>query len=161
MPRPSGNEIGQRGEALFIALLTKPVGRGRFLFRPQFLGDKWPNVDFIVELLGAGASTPYFFVQVKTTRNGYTKKEHNLKIQVKRESLIKLANYPAPTYIVGIDEVAETGYILSVGKRSRRELSSLPTRYALDEANRKILWQEVKAYWGNQQRGQGKSNFTL
>ncbi len=45
------NELGQRGEALFYVLITKSYGRVKPIFRPQFLGDKWPTVDFIVELV--------------------------------------------------------------------------------------------------------------
>jgi hypothetical protein len=107
------NELGQRGEALFYVLLTKFYGREKPIFRPQFLGDKWPTVDFIIELVDAGMATHYFFTQVKTTRDGYTKKDRRLQVQVKRDDLRKLASYPAPTYIVGIDEVEETGYITS------------------------------------------------
>lgn len=147
MPEKKTNEIGQRGEALFIALLTKPVNGGKFLFRPQFLGEKWPDVDFIVELLDAGARTPYFFVQVKTTREAYTKKDNNLKVQVKLEKLKKLASYPAPVYVVGIDEVGEKGYIISGRKRWGKSLVSLPTQFPLNESNRKLLWQEVKDFW--------------
>lgn len=62
--------LGQRGEAIFNVLMTEMDSLSGPTFRPYFLGDKWPIVDFIVELVGAGAATPYFFVQVKTTRAG-------------------------------------------------------------------------------------------
>jgi hypothetical protein len=141
------NALGQRGEALFYVLITKSHGREKPLFRPQFLGDKWPTIDFIVELENAGSITPYFFVQVKTTRGGYTKKDNRLKIPIYREDMRKLALYPAPTYIVGIDEIKERGYILSANGEWLQGLSSFPTAFPLDKINQDLLWKEVKDYW--------------
>ena len=40
--------LGQRGENLFNILIT-PFHGNQPLFRPQFLGDKWPVFDFFVE----------------------------------------------------------------------------------------------------------------
>lgn len=60
--RISTDALGDRGEAIFRVLITEfdtPAGP---IFRPYFLGEKWPVVDFIVELMGAGATIPYFFV---------------------------------------------------------------------------------------------------
>lgn len=57
--------LGQRGEAIFMVLMTTFHSNYRPIFKPQFLGDKWQSVDFIVELVGAGNIVPYFFVQVK------------------------------------------------------------------------------------------------
>ena len=141
------NELGQRGEALFYVLITKSYGRVRPLFRPQFLGDKWPTVDFIVELMDAGAATPYFFVQVKTTRDGYTRKNRRLKVQIEKGDMHKLASYPAPTYIVGIDEIGEAGYIISANGEWLAGLGSLSTEHPLNETNQKLLWEEVNGFW--------------
>jgi len=113
--------IGQRGEALFFVILTKLYGRARPLFKPQFLGDKWPTVDFIVELIDSSSTVvPYFFVQVKTTQQGYTKKYRCLKIQVSARDARRLASFPAPTYVVGIDEINESAYITSTSRGSVR-----------------------------------------
>jgi hypothetical protein len=141
------NELGQRGEALFYVLITRFYGRAKPRFRPQFLGDKWPTVDFIVELMDAGDSTPYFFVQVKTTRAGYTKKERRLKVQVEQEEMCQLASYPAPTYVVGIDERGEAGYIVSANGECLERVSSLSTEYPLNERNLNLLWEEVNDFW--------------
>lgn len=65
--------IGARGEAIVTNLLTRRHGRDGPLFRPQFLGEKYPAIDFSVELVGvAGDHTPFFFPQAKTTATGYT-----------------------------------------------------------------------------------------
>jgi hypothetical protein len=151
--------IGQRGEAIFFVLMTKFHPERRRLFRPQFLGDKWPLVDYIVELENAGDIRPFFFVQVKTTREGYTRREKRLKVKVTDERVSGLTAYPAPTYIVGIDEVHETGYIVSANGENLSALSSLSIRCPLDEQNREALWMEVKTYWEAQGTSQLLSAF--
>ncbi|MEA5567091.1 DUF4365 domain-containing protein [Anabaena sp. UHCC 0399] len=139
--------LGERGEALFKLLITEFHSDAGPIFKPQFLGDKWQYIDFIVELVGTGSYIPYFFVQVKTTRKGYTKKLNRLKIQVKEQSVIGLASYPAPTYIVGIDEINETGYIVSANGENLKSLSSLSTNFLINKQNRQILWNEVNNFW--------------
>ncbi len=139
--------LGQRGEAIFVVLMTAFHSKLSPIFKPQFLGDKWQNVDFIVELVGAGASIPYFFVQVKTTREGYTKKLNRLKVKIPQGKIQGLAFYPAPTYIVGIDEIQETGYIVSANGEKLGSLSSLSTKFIINQQNREYLWNEVNNFW--------------
>jgi hypothetical protein len=139
--------LGQRGERIFEVLITKFDSDAGPIFKPQFLGDKWQYVDFIVELVGAGSYVPYFFVQVKTTRQGYTQKENRLKVKVKEESVIGIASYPAPTYIVGIDEIQEVGYLVSANGENLKSLSSLSTNFPINKQNREILWQEINNFW--------------
>jgi hypothetical protein len=151
--------IGQRGEALFFVLMTKPLPERGRLFRLQFLGDKWPLVDYIVELEDAGTIRPFFFVQVKTTTEGYTRREQRLKVKISSEQIRGLAAYPAPTYIVGIDEENETGYIVSANGENTNALSSLNTSFPLNQTNREYLWNEVKVYWETHQRPSLASGF--
>ena len=139
--------LGQRGERIFEVLITKFHLDTSPIFKPQFLGDKWQYVDFIVELVGAGSYIPYFFVQVKTTRQGYTQKENRLKVKVKEESVIGIASYPAPTYIVGIDDIREVGYLVSANGENSKSLSSLSTNFPINKQNREILWHEVNNFW--------------
>ncbi len=103
--------------------------------------------DFIVELCNAGSSTPFFFVQVKATRLGYTRRENRLKVQVSQARIRGLVSYPAPTYLVGIDDVDEKGYLVSVNGENLTSLSSLSTAFPINAPNRQQLWNEVKAYW--------------
>lgn len=142
------NILGQIGEALFYVSITRFHGRNSPVFRPQFLGDKWPAVDFVVELMNyPGQITPYFFVQVKTTRQGYTKKKKRLKVKVPAKDMQKLASFPAPTYIVGIDENTEEGYLVSANGEYLKSVSSLSTRFPINKDIQDILWQEVKDFW--------------
>lgn len=139
--------LGQRGEALLITLITKFNPDRGPMFKPQFLGDKWQYIDFFVELIGGVSVIPYFFVQVKTTREGYTKKLNRLKVKVSQEGIRGLTLYPAPTYIVGIDELRETGYIVSANGENITSMSSLCTMFPVNQANREFLWNEVNNFW--------------
>ncbi|MTJ12085.1 DUF4365 domain-containing protein [Anabaena sp. UHCC 0187] len=139
--------LGQRGEWLFNILITEFDSDAGPIFKPQFLGDKWQYVDFIVELVGAVSCVPYFFVQVKTTRRGYTKQDNRLNVKVEKKSVIGIASYPAPTYIVGIDEIQKTGYIVSANGENLKSLSSLSTEFPINKQNREILWNEVNDFW--------------
>ncbi|MBE9057420.1 MULTISPECIES: DUF4365 domain-containing protein [Sphaerospermopsis] len=152
--------LGERGEAIFKLLITEFHSAAGPIFKPQFLGDKWQYVDFIVELVGAGSYIPYFFVQVKTTRQGYTKKDNRLKVQVKKESVIGIASYPAPTYIVGIDEVQEVGYLVSANGENLTSLSSLATNFPINKHNREILWDEVNNFWSQYNNNNLASQFS-
>jgi len=153
--------IGQRGEALFFVILTKLYGRARPLFKPQFLGDKWPTVDFIVELIDyASKVVPYFFVQVKTTQQGYTKKDRRLKIQVAASDARRLASFPAPTYVVGIDEVNEIAYITSTNRRPQHGLKSLSTQFPINEQTQNALYEEVEQFWRDFSQAGTISRFT-
>ncbi len=140
------NELGQRGEAIFQALITRFWAGGLPLFRPHFLGDKCPNIDFMVELLNVSSGTPFFFVQVKTTRAGYTKKAR-LKVQLGLTDAQELAGYSVPIYVVGVDEKTETAYLSAVPADVQSGFSSLSTAYSLDEETQNALWQEVRTFW--------------
>ncbi|HST58942.1 MAG TPA: hypothetical protein VLK84_09645, partial [Longimicrobium sp.] len=122
-------------------------------------GEKWPTVDFIVELLGAGPAVPYFFVQVRTTRAGFTARQRRLKVRVSQHSLRRLGKLPAPTYVVGIDEVGEAGYIVSANGESNVRIASLPTAHPIDRRRREQLWHEVYEYWKARQMTGFRSAF--
>jgi hypothetical protein len=104
VPTNVRDAIGSRGENIFSNLISKFHSEHGPIFRPQFLGEKWPLVDFIVELVGEGRTTPYFFVQVRATRQGLTRVGRRLRVQVAEAEVRQLASYPSPTYIVGVDE---------------------------------------------------------
>ena len=66
--------IGGRGESIASMRLDRIWRTDADLpyFWPHFLGEK-KKFDFLVELVDAGLSTPFFFVQVKTTQKDYTR----------------------------------------------------------------------------------------
>ncbi|MDX2242876.1 MAG: DUF4365 domain-containing protein [Leptolyngbyaceae cyanobacterium bins.302] len=140
--------IGERGEAIFRVLLTRKHPTRSYLFdHPRFLGEKKQSIDFYVELFHEEALTPFFFVQVKSTSEGYTRKERRLKIQVSTNEIKQLAAYPTPTYIVGVDELNERGYIVAANRKQKTGFSSLCTNHPLNPDTLALVWDEVSAYW--------------
>lgn len=139
--------IGKRGEAIVMSALMDFCGNREPYFDPHFLGEKCPTFDYLVELINAGVGVPYFFVQVKTTRKGSTKKKRHLSAKVTREDVEKMVQCPLPTYVVAVDEPAQTAYIVSVHGKLEGAISSIPTAYPLNADNLRKLWQEVRDYW--------------
>jgi hypothetical protein len=147
------NALGERGEAIFKSIMLNFHGKLP-LFRVQFLGDKWPTVDFICELEGAWKnSRPFCLVQVKTTRSGYTKRDGRLKVAVKLNDALLLRGFKVPTYVVGIDEVDERAFIVAAMGRKKTRLPSLHAAHELtDPAGRRALWTEVRDFWKSTRR---------
>ena len=116
-------------------------------FDPHPLGEKCPTFDYLVELIGAGKSTPYFLAQIKATQQGHTKGMINLKVKVKASDVQVMVRCPIPTYLIGIDEPSARAYIVSIHGKLAKSISSMPTAYPLDSQNPKKLWDEVKTYW--------------
>jgi hypothetical protein len=143
------NATGERGETIFKELISKFDDNQPPRFRPGFLGDKWPTFDFLVELVDAPPPTPFFFVQVKATRQGFTQRKHRLNVQVSQDTIVAMADHPAPTYLAGIDvrDQKENGWLLAVTGHTRTRLPSLPTNHPIDKPNRTRLYDEVAAYW--------------
>lgn len=138
--------IGTRGEKIAELLLTEFRGRAQPLFHPRFLGEKMPAIDFLVELEGAEGSRPFFFAQVKTTVRGYSN-AGRLRAECSRRDLERLLLYPAPTYLIGIDEPAQRGYVVSVNSALPRRLGTVCTQYPLEGPTLELLWQEVRQFW--------------
>jgi hypothetical protein len=156
------DEIGARGEALFTAAIMNFCGRPRPYFVSHFLGDKFKSLDFLVELVGADEGAPFLFVQVKTTTQGYTKRRgRRLKVGLTREDVLRMRAYPAPTYLVGIDEVNEKAFILSIDENTRGRISGMSTEHELDCRNLKVLRDEVAAYWAARDMRVRRSAFSV
>lgn len=140
----TSDALGDRGEAILYTILTTFHG-SKPLFRPVFLGAKWAVADFAVELLGQPGA--FFLIQVKTTEQGMNTKKR-LKVSVTKERYNALASTAVPTYIVGVDNPAETAYISAALQPRKAKLSSLTTRYSLRESLvRQRLFDEVQAFW--------------
>jgi hypothetical protein len=142
----SRDDIGDRGQWLFCLLMTDLCGRDAPFFRPRFLGDKFPTFDYLVELVDHPAF--FFFVQVKTTTQGYTKDPIRLKVQVSTEDVNRMVSCPAPTYVAGIDSESGSGYLLSVNEE-REHVASLVTLFPLNCGNLQVLRDEVVGYWSS------------
>ena len=70
-----------------------------------------------------------------------------------------MALYPAPTYVIGIDEPQEKAYVIAVVTSMRKKISSLRTAHPLNCDTLKLLWDEVRDYWKDKDMGLEKSVF--
>jgi hypothetical protein len=66
---------------------------------------------------------------------------------VRRQRVRQLVSYPAPTYIVGVDEREEKAYIVSANGENLTAMSSMSTRFPMNKRNRSALWTEVNEFW--------------
>lgn len=142
------DSIGERGEAIVANLLTRRHRRPQPYFRPQFLGGKYPTIDFIVELLDAdGPHTPFFLAQVKATSTGFNGRGQ-LKVRVPERVMTSLVKYPAPTYIIGVDEQDERAFIMAAIVGGIARIPSMPITHPLAKQQTLIaLHEEVSDFW--------------
>jgi hypothetical protein len=141
------NELEQSVKDIFVALMTEAHSDDGAIFNIRFLDDYLPHVDCVVELIGQKDYLPFCYVQLKSTKMGYTKKDNRLKVKLAKESIDGLSLYPAPTYIVGIDEKEETGYLVSANGQDLGSMASIPTDFPINISNRGTLWNEVNDFW--------------
>jgi hypothetical protein len=158
----SKDDIGDRGESIFKVRITQPCGQPpEPLFRAFFLGEKKATLDFMVELIGLQSSSAYCFIQVKTTIKKVEPNAKTLKVGIKQVDIARMVGYPGPTYIVGVDEIAESAYIISANTPVRKDLPSIPIMYPLDTANLAKLWNEVDNYWKSRKMELKNSVFSI
>jgi hypothetical protein len=139
--------IGKRGEAIVTARLMNFCGNPDPYFDVHPLGEKCPTFDYLVELVNAGDSVPYFLVQAKSTRKGFTKRGRRLIVEVSEEDVRRMVRCPFPTYLVGTDEPNDRAYVVSVHGKMVGPISSMPSRYPLTPGTLRRLWEEVAAHW--------------
>ncbi len=139
---------GFRGEKILELRLTDYQHFAGPLFRPGFLGDKWPAVDFYVELRRVSRKTPYFFAQAKTTAGLLPRSARALRISSKRDDVERLLKIPGPTYIFGIHEKSQRVFVRSIHDGTpARAITRIPVSHELTAANLRKLHDEVKAFW--------------
>ncbi|MEM7712693.1 MAG: DUF4365 domain-containing protein [Cyanobacteria bacterium P01_A01_bin.68] len=154
------NELEQSVKDIFVALMTEAHSDNGAIFNVRFLDDDiLPHVDCIVELVGQKDYLPFCYVQLKSTKTGYTKKDKRLKVKFSQESINGLSLYPAPTYIVGIDEKEKTGYLVSANGDNLSSIASIPTDFPINPPNRGNLWNEVNDFWFKSRKIKFNSNF--
>jgi hypothetical protein len=153
------DHTGKRGESIAVVRLTEVCQVNDMpYFLAHFLGDKCPLFDALVELVGAGDNTPFFFAQVKSTREGYNTKGR-LRVKVSKSDVLGMILYPAPTYVIGIDERAERAFVIGVHGSMDKSISSLNAGHELNCGTLKLLWDEVKDYWKDKKMEQKTSQF--
>lgn len=140
---------GYRGERIVEMCLTDPRITGSTLFRPAFLGDKWPAIDFYVELANVpDGARPYFFVQARATAAPLSLSADVLAIQAKRNDVARLLRIPGPTYLFGVHEPSERVFVRSVHAGVPvRAITTIPLAHELTATNLQALYNEVRLHW--------------
>jgi hypothetical protein len=142
------NDIGSRGESIFGMLVSRYFDPFGFLFKPIFLGEKYPTVDFYVDLLSYTDKKGFFFASIKTTTQGYTADKTKLKVYISKEELRELSKFPVPVYIFGIDAIAEKGYFVCANDiDTDKNMNGISLKYPIDRPHIIELWEEVKQFW--------------
>jgi hypothetical protein len=139
--------IGKRGEAIVTARLMNFCGNPEPYFDIHPLGEKCPTFDYLVELVNAGSSVPYFLAQVKSTQKGFTTQGRRLHVRVDEEDVRRMIQCPFPTYLIGVDEPSDRAYVVSVHSGISGSISSMPSKYPLTPRILRKLWEEVTAHW--------------
>lgn len=149
--------IGNRGETIIELCLTEYKDFGDSLFRLGFLGDKWPSVDYYVELKAVSERRPYFFVQAKATAAGLST---SLVISTRKNDIKELLQIPGPTYIFGIHEPSKRVFVRSVHLGTPlKAITRIPLSHELTIANLKVLHDEVREFWGSDSHKPNTSAF--
>jgi hypothetical protein len=124
-------------------ILSQPVVSPRV-----FLGDKWPAIDFYVELTAIKNQRPYFFVQTKSTAVPIRPQAKRLQISTKKSDVPRLLGIPGPTYIFGVHEPTQRVFVRSVHAGLKTSsITSIPLSHELNSANLVALQNEVRDFW--------------
>lgn len=139
---------GFRGEKIVELCLTDYQAFDRPLFRPGFLGDKWPAVDFYVELQNILGKRLYFFAQTKATAAASALSVKGLRISTKKQDIEHLLQIPGPTYLFGVHEPTRRVFVRSIHSGVPvKAITSIPLTHELIGLNLKRLHDEVCQYW--------------
>ena len=140
--------IGSRGEKIVELCLTDYQTFQKPLFCPGFLGDKWPAIDFYVELTEVPGKRLYFFIQTKATTAKLTTFSKNLSISTKKKDIEHLLQIPGPTYLFGVHEPSKRVFVRSVHAGIPvKAITRIPLTYELTSVNLQKLHDEVCNYW--------------
>lgn len=144
------DQAGDLGELLAAADLSRPV-RGRYnrpLFKPSFLGGKYPAVDYLIDILAPdNLSCGFFLVQVKSTERAKVGAQR-LPINVETDKYNRIATLPAPAYLIGVDLNSERAYLVAAHRRRPSNVSSITKQFPLHSEKIKIdLYKEVVSFW--------------
>lgn len=155
--------IGGRGEGLAYQRFVRPrYANGVPFFWLHDLGAKCQTFDYWAELVGAGERTPYFFLQVKTTRKDYTagRPVPRVRVEVSEADVRRMARLPAPAYLAAVHDVDERVFLVSIHGDMSRAISSVSTAHELTAVTKQDLWDEVRAFWAAQELIRPPSRFT-
>ncbi|MGK7897816.1 MAG: hypothetical protein AB4372_30425 [Xenococcus sp. (in: cyanobacteria)] len=140
--------IGFRGEKILELCLTDYQAFPQPLFNPGFLGDKWPAIDFYVELTSIPGKRLYFFGQAKATTSELTKNSTILNISTTKKNIEQLLEIPGSTYIFGIHEPTKRVFAQSVHTGIPvKAITRISVSNELTSVNLRRLHDEVRDFW--------------
>ncbi len=154
--------LGNLGEWIVAVAFPQPVEEkyARALFRPVFLGEKYPTADLLVDILDDDGDTiGFFFVQVRA-RTESPIPFGRLPIKLELDGYDRLRGLPIPAYLVGVDLPNENAYVIAALKRRTTGISSITTAFSLrDERVRIRLYEEVLRFWQRSAKPKIRSGF--
>jgi hypothetical protein len=140
------NAIGSTGENIAKAILEFFPN-----FKVVFLGEKFPVVDFYVEVEEDGNTYP-FLIQVKATTSNLTTRKC-LCVAVPNLKYQSLHSKPIPTYVGGVHIDTAQLYIAPTYS-SKKRITSIKPNCVLSIENKDMcaenmnrIKNDVKAYW--------------
>lgn len=152
---------GSRGEKILELCLTEYESLPEPLFWPGFLGDKWPAVDFYVELNAVPGKRLYFFAQAKSTSQPLSPRAKSLTISATKEDIRQLLSIPGPTYLFGIHEPSKRVFVHSVHQgMAVRAITRIPVRFELNSRTLKELHDEIQSFWNTNMHKPTASKFS-
>lgn len=151
--------VGSRGETIFELAITDYSQFRTPLFRPAFLGAKWPTIDYYVELTGVANANPFFFAQIKATAQPIHVDATSLEINIDRAKWVRLFRVPGPNYLFGVHEPTQKVYVSSVHTMPTQGIYRIPLIHELTPTNLRVLHQEVRDFWKNSPAKPTQSHF--
>ena len=140
--------IGSRGEGIVYHALAEYAAFGAPLFDAAFLGQKWPAVDFYVELMDVVDLRPFFLIQAKSTGQALADNADALTISATANDVVRLRRLPGPTYVFGVHEPSRRVFAKAVhGGTPAEPIIRVEVAYELTPANLRRLYDEVVSYW--------------
>lgn len=138
--------IGSRGESIAKLKLTEYTAFPQPLFLVGFLGDKWPSIDFYVELEAVRGKRPYFLAQCKSTSSALTRTSIN--VDFRRKDIDKMLRLPGPTYLIAVHVPSERVFAKAIYKGMPvKSVSTIRLSNELDGRSLQQLHAEVLSYW--------------
>jgi len=152
---------GFRGEKIVELCLTEYAAFVEPLFRPGFLGDKWPAIDFYVELRSVPNMRPYFLGQAKTTSTTDGLDADAIYITADRHDVERLLAIPGPTYVLGVHEPSRRVFARAVHAGTPAvAITKIPVANELTVSNLRRLHDEVVLHWSSRAFKPNASVFT-
>ena len=141
------SSTGDRGERVFFMRITDYVRFDLPLFRTAFLGDKWPNLDYLIEVIEGESARPFGFVQVRSTRDALNTVGRFIPMILSKRESTDLRKYKGPVYLAAVHEPTEQCYLKALHVGPPSAISRVSLQNVLNRENLLRLGNELSLYW--------------